>query len=135
MGKIRNENLAMSKNIGKIIKERLKSLGKTQNWLAEASGVSNTAVSKWIASGRISRESATIVAKLLEVSLDTLLLNADTLDANAQNTLSLVYVDTTELKLLTAYRESTELGKALITAAAEGSPRNQSASIAWNNKS
>ncbi len=125
----------MSKNIGRIIKDRLKSLHKTQNWLAEEANVSNTAVSKWIATGKVSRESATKIAPLLQVSLDALLLNEKSVDANTQNLLSLVYVDIAELKLLTAYRESTEIGRALILAAAEGAPRDELASLVWNNQS
>jgi hypothetical protein len=46
----------MDNPVGKLIKTRLKELKKTQGWLAEECGVSNVAVTKWIKSGKVSRE-------------------------------------------------------------------------------
>lgn len=118
----------MTHPVGKIIKDRLKSLKKTQGWLAEQANVSDTAVSKWIATGKISRESAKDVSRILGISIDELLGAADT-TPDVPDSLSLVYVDQEELKLLTAYREATTIGKALISAAADGAPRNESLEI------
>jgi len=65
-------------DIGKRIKGRLDELkagdpSKTQGWLAEEVGVSNNAVSKWIKTGKISRDSAILVAKALGLTLGHLL--------------------------------------------------------------
>jgi transcriptional regulator with XRE-family HTH domain len=119
----------MTHPVGQIIKDRLKSLKKTQGWLAEQANVSDTAVSKWIASGKISRESAKDVSRILGVSLDTLLRAASDIVSDELPSLSLIYVDADELRLLTAYRESNPMGKALIFAAADGAPRNESLAI------
>jgi transcriptional regulator with XRE-family HTH domain len=59
--------------LGLIIKKRLRELKYSQDWLAEKVGVSNPAVTKWIKSGKISRENALLVAKALLISVDTLL--------------------------------------------------------------
>lgn len=122
------DNRRMAHPVGKIIKDRLRSLNRTQGWLAEQANVSDTAVSKWIATGKISRESAKDVSRILGISLDTLL-GAAEMTQDAPPSLSLVYVDADELRLLTAYRESTAIGKALIGAAADGAPRNESLEI------
>lgn len=47
---------------------------KTQGWLAEQTDVSDNAVSKWIKTGKISREKAVLVAQALSCSVDELLL-------------------------------------------------------------
>lgn len=54
--------------LGKTIKSRLRALGKTQAWLAEAVGVSENAVSKWIKSGEISRANIQPTADALQIS-------------------------------------------------------------------
>lgn len=59
--------------LGKTITSRLKALGQPQSWLAEKCGVSEQAVSKWIKSGKISREKAIESAKHLEISVTQLL--------------------------------------------------------------
>lgn len=59
--------------LGNAIRARLQELSKTQGWLAAELGVSNNAVSKWIKSGKISRENALAAARLLEVSVEVLL--------------------------------------------------------------
>ncbi|OWW18427.1 helix-turn-helix transcriptional regulator [Noviherbaspirillum denitrificans] len=123
------DNHLMAHPLGIIIKDRLKSLKKTQGWLAEQANVSDTAVSKWIATGKISRESAKDVSQILGISLDVLLGVSEDALAQSQPSLSLVYVDAEELRLITAYRESTAIGKALISAAAEGAPRSESLDI------
>jgi len=59
--------------LGNTIKTRLSDLGKTQTWLAETTEVSNNAVSKWIKTGKISRENALVVAGALGIGVDRLL--------------------------------------------------------------
>jgi transcriptional regulator with XRE-family HTH domain len=63
----------MDNAVGKLIKTRLKELKKTQGWLAEEVGVSNVAVTKWIKSGKVSRENTSKVADALMISIDKLL--------------------------------------------------------------
>ncbi|MGK5049486.1 LexA family protein [Janthinobacterium sp. GB4P2] len=60
--------------LGQTIKSRLSALRKTQGWLAERANVSHNAVSKWIKTGKISRENAVLVAQALSCSVDELLL-------------------------------------------------------------
>lgn len=55
------------------MRRRLDELQMTQAQLAEQAGVSPYAVTKWIQTGKISRENAVIVAGLLDISLDELL--------------------------------------------------------------
>jgi SOS-response transcriptional repressor LexA len=59
--------------IGQLIKDALSRMGKTQAWLAEETGVSNNAVSKWIRTGQISRENIPRVARLTGLYPDELL--------------------------------------------------------------
>lgn len=59
--------------LGTTIRTRLQQLSKTQVWLADELGVSNNAVSKWIATGKISRENSIAAAKALDISVDELL--------------------------------------------------------------
>lgn len=62
----------MESHFGTVLKNRLEALEKTQRWLADALGVSDQAVSKWIKTGSISLDHAKEVASLLGVSLDSL---------------------------------------------------------------
>jgi transcriptional regulator with XRE-family HTH domain len=66
--------------IGKTIKAKLKSKGRTQAWLAEQVGVSENAVSKWIKTGEISRENIKPTADALEISVAQLLDQSPTPD-------------------------------------------------------
>lgn len=59
--------------MGLAIRARLDELQKTQGWLAEELGVSNNAVSKWISTGKISRENSVAAARALEISVEELL--------------------------------------------------------------
>jgi transcriptional regulator with XRE-family HTH domain len=68
----------MDNPVGQLIKTRVKELKKTQGWLAEECGVSNVAVTKWIKSGKVSRENISKVAEALMISVDKLL-GGDTL--------------------------------------------------------
>lgn len=72
-GRLEESEAKMENAIGQIILARLKELEKTQAWLAEKAGVSNTAVTKWLKSGKISRNSAIKVAIALNISADLLL--------------------------------------------------------------
>ncbi|RFB73839.1 MULTISPECIES: helix-turn-helix transcriptional regulator [unclassified Herbaspirillum] len=125
----------MSKHVGTIIKQRLKSLQKTQGWLAEQASVSNTAVSKWIATGNISRAKAKEVAIILQISLDALLSEDTESEAAPAQSLSLIYVTADEMRMLTSYREASVMGRALIEAAIDSAPKAESVNlIARNNK-
>jgi len=87
----------MENLIGIFIKARLKELRKTQGWLAEESGVSNVAVTKWVKSGKISRENAVVVADVLMVSVDKLLGNETlTVDNEIERQLLLFFRSVTE---------------------------------------
>lgn len=59
--------------LGKTIKSRLKTLGKTQAWLAEQVGVSENAVSKWIKTGEIARPNIKPAAEALGIPAAQLL--------------------------------------------------------------
>lgn len=50
------EHAMMTTELGDYIKSRLKAIKKTQGWVAEQLEVSDNAVSKWIKTGKISRE-------------------------------------------------------------------------------
>ena len=50
------DHYAMASELGSFIIRRLDEEGHTQAWLAEQMGVSDNAVSKWIRSGKISRD-------------------------------------------------------------------------------
>lgn len=123
------DNAYMKNPIGMVIMTRLKELKRTQGWLAERCGVSDTAVHKWIHKGQISRENAAVCALALKVSIDQLLGHdgmdvAVPPDGQEQHPgLFLVYVDATEMALLTCYREATRMGKETIEAVAKQAPR------------
>lgn len=70
--------------LGKTITSRLALMEKTQAWLAEEVGVSENAVSKWILSGKISRENSLRAAKALEMSVAQLLDPEPTLELDAR---------------------------------------------------
>lgn len=59
----------MDTPLGKLIKERLHAMKKTQLWFAEQCGVSSPAVTKWIKTGKISLDKAMIASKILGVPL------------------------------------------------------------------
>lgn len=62
----------MATELGDYIKTRLKALKRTQGWLAEQADVSNNAVSKWIKTGKISRENFLLIIPLLGGSVPAL---------------------------------------------------------------
>lgn len=67
-----NQSMANSE-IGRLIRDRLRAMGKTQGWLAERMGVSDNAVSKWVKSGSIARAKIVQLAGLLGVDPAALL--------------------------------------------------------------
>lgn len=122
----------MDKNIGKYIAERLKILRENQQFLADAVGVSVNAVSKWTKSGNISRKNVPAVAKALGVSVDTLLSAGGNEDGQLPPEYfqpsdipgtALIYVNATELALITNYKEATDDGKKMIELAASSVPK------------
>jgi DNA-binding XRE family transcriptional regulator len=62
----------MVTGLGSAILDALERLQKTQFWLAEEVGVSPQAVTKWIQTGKINRENAIEVARVLRISVDAL---------------------------------------------------------------
>lgn len=117
------ENAGMPKTYtGELISRRLMEMDRTQEWLAEKVGVSINAVSKWTRTGKISRENAVLAAKALGITVGELLQEQPEdmkADKFKEKSLHLVYMTDEELKLVTLYRESTEMGRAMLMAAAE----------------
>jgi transcriptional regulator with XRE-family HTH domain len=117
------ENADMSKNsyTAELIGRRLTEMGKTQEWLAEKVGVSINAVSKWTRTGQISRDNAILTARALGLTVGELL-HEQPEDMKKEKpesgSLHLVYLTSDELKLVTLYRESTQVGQAMLIAAA-----------------
>ncbi|WP_343742114.1 helix-turn-helix transcriptional regulator [Herbaspirillum huttiense] len=125
----------MKSTIGDKIRTRLKEIGKSQGWLAEEANVSDTAVSKWISTGKISRKSAQDVARALNISMDELM-GADGTPESRGQSLALIYADADEISLLTLYREANPMGRALIRTAADAAPKAENLeSIPFRNKS
>ncbi|WP_443113297.1 helix-turn-helix domain-containing protein [Herbaspirillum seropedicae] len=124
----------MKSTIGDTIRTRLKEIGKSQGWLAERANVSDTAVSKWISTGKISRKSAQDVARALEISIDELI-GGEAPPEGTGKSLALIYVDSDEISLLTLYREANSMGRALIRTAADAAPKAENLeSIPFRNK-
>lgn len=121
------DNAGMKPNYtGELIARRLIEMDRTQEWLAEKVGVSINAVSKWTRTSKISRENAVLVAKALGVTFSELLQEQpDDMKANKPDdkSLQLVYLTAEELNLVTEFRESTEMGRAMIQAAAVSVPK------------
>lgn len=105
------------------IKSRLAELRRNQSWLAEQVGVSNNAVSKWLRTGKISRDSAVKVAQALQTSVDAIFRAQDSAADGPPGGLMLTYVAPFEMELVTAYREADEVGQRLIEVAVRAAPR------------
>ena len=114
---------AMTSPLGKIIKARLGELSKTQEWLAERTDVSKNAVSKWIRDGKISRENAVSVARVLELTNDQLLLGQPLVDVSLSNETTLERLDAEEKRLIELYRRATRDGRLMIYGAATVAPK------------
>ena len=67
----------MNSTIGRLLKTRLKEMGKTQRWLAEQVDVSDNAVSKWIRGGKVEKGNAITVSRLLALPLESILSEDD----------------------------------------------------------
>jgi transcriptional regulator with XRE-family HTH domain len=110
----------MTEHAGKRIGTRLREMEKTQGWLAELVGVSINAVSKWIKTGRISRENAMAVAPHLRMTLDELLGAAageEHQAAPSREATTLERLDPTEAHLLQLFRQCEIEGQDLILSA------------------
>lgn len=114
----------MPANTGKIIKDRLGELGKTQGWLAAEAGVSDNAASKWIKGGNISPDKLRAVAKLLGLTVDQLLGNAEAAPAPAiqgeQTWLERLNYD--EKEMLELYRTRSREGQLMAKGAIKAAP-------------
>lgn len=105
------------------IKSRLNELHRNQSWLAEQVGVSDNAVSKWMRTGKISRDSAIKVASALQMTVDAIFRAQDGDAEGAPSGLMLTYVSPFEMEMITAYREADETGQRLIEVAVRAAPR------------
>jgi len=114
---------AMSE-IGNIIKARLKELGKTQGWLAEAAGVSNNAVSLWIRRGSIALDNATVVAGVLGITVDQLLGGGRAPDGPQDSRTDLVKLSPVERRVLALFRGADDRGKLEMLSSLEEYTRN-----------
>lgn len=119
----------MTEKVGKIVRQRLRDLGKGQGWLAEELGVSINAVSKWCRTGHISRGNIPKVAEKLQLSVAELVgdvstvthikpkgavelgvmdnLAVSTVEENRERT-TLQRLDAQEAELLRFFRESSD---------------------------
>lgn len=108
--------------VGQVIADKLKKMGKPRQWLAEQTGVSNGAVTHWIKTGQIGRDSALAVAMALEISVDELYGKTAPAEVQAQQCV-LVWVTMEELQLLTNFRQCTPTGQEMILITANGAPK------------
>jgi plasmid maintenance system antidote protein VapI len=122
----RADNAAMTKipesAVGRVIAARLKEMGKPRQWLAEKTGVSNGAVTHWVKTGQISRDSALSVAMVLGVSVDQLY-GQEAPVSKPSEEMSLEWVTAEERRLLTNYRACNDMGRQMINLTANGAPR------------
>jgi transcriptional regulator with XRE-family HTH domain len=115
---------AMTSPLGKIIKARLAELRKTQEWLAEQTGVSTAAVSKWMRNGTISRDSLGKAAKALQLTTDQLMGDQPpVVNAVSSSETTLERLDAEEKRVLELYRRATHDGKLMILGAATVAPK------------
>jgi transcriptional regulator with XRE-family HTH domain len=112
---------AMSTDIAKVIKARLKELKQNQAWLAEIAGVSIAAVSKWTKTGKISRDRVPVVAEALGLTTDQLL-DVDNAQTEPERTwLERLTVD--EKEMLELYRRCSMEGQLMLKGAARVAPQ------------
>jgi transcriptional regulator with XRE-family HTH domain len=117
----------MTSQLGKIIKARLTEIDATQEWLAEQVGVSKMAVSKWIRTGNISRESAIGAARALGLTFEQLL-GQTLVDVSPSTGTTLERLDAQEKQLIEFFRRATKDGKLMIFGAATVAPKEQESS-------
>lgn len=121
----------MSLQTAKLIKARLKHLGKTQGWLAENIripgkdvGLSVNAVSKWTRTGKIARAHIQQVADLLQITADELLAGTPTVEeVQTEDSSTIERVNAEEKELLELYRSSVKDGRSLIMSSAHIAPK------------
>ena len=113
----------MSIETAKIIKSRLKILGKKQAWLAERVGVSVNAVSKWTKDGKVARANAAAVAEALEITVDQLLAAAEALALVEPGRTTLERLNEEERELIELHRSSTREGQLFIRSAAKAAEK------------
>jgi hypothetical protein len=123
---VRHDNAVMTKiaesAVGRVIAARLKEMGKPRQWLAEKTGVSNGAVTHWVKTGQIGRDSALSVAMALGVSVDELY-GQEAPAAKPSEEMSLEWISTRERQLLTNYRQCNDMGRQMIDLTANGAPK------------
>lgn len=107
----------MSEYTAKLVKSRLKSMGKRQAWLAEKTGVSINAVSKWTKDGKIATKNLQAVADALEISADQLLSGSVGLSVALEES-TLERVNAEERALLEQYRSRSAGGRKFVRDAA-----------------
>lgn len=67
------DNQPMISAVGQVIRDALRAQHRTQAWLAERCGVSENAVSKWIRTGKISRENLAKISRVLRLPIAELM--------------------------------------------------------------
>lgn len=126
----------MSIKTGKIIKARLKAMGKTQGWLAESvktpekpDGVSINAVSKWTKTGKIARDHVQLVADLLEITTDELLAGSLAVEEAPPAETRIERLNAEEKELVDLHRISIKEGQDMIMSAARHAPKKAARSL------
>lgn len=120
----------MSTETGKIIKARLKQMGKTQRWLAEniktpdkEDGLSINAVSKWTKTGQISRVYIQQVADLLGITTDQLLGGEPLMELIPPEETTIERLNAEEKELLDLYRGTGKESRQIIMSTARITPK------------
>lgn len=111
----------MSTEIAKVIKSRLKELGQNQAWLAELTGVSIAAVSKWTTTGKIARDRVPAVAVALGLTTDQLLRGESVAFEPERTWLERLTGD--EKEMLELYRLCSSEGQLMLKGAARVAPQ------------
>lgn len=114
----------MKSSLGKVILGKLRVMEKTQSWLAEEAQVSINAVSKWIRTGKISRNNLVVVAGILGLSTDEMVGLDEPVAANAVlPAFELVFLTSEEIRLVTIFRQASDVGQRMIEIAASKAPK------------
>lgn len=120
----------MSIEIGKLIRAKLKSMGKTQGWLAEEmkspkrpAGLSINAISKWMKTGKVARENVQQLADILDLSTDQLLAGDSRVELVPPGETTIDRLTPDEKQLLDLYRGSTNDGKSALMGMAIHTPK------------
>jgi transcriptional regulator with XRE-family HTH domain len=127
---IQSKMPAMNSLMGNIIKKRLAEMRKTQEWLAEACGVSKVAVSKWIRGGSMTNANSIAAARALGLTIDQLMGQA-LVDVSAESETTLERLNSEEKRILELYRRATKDGKLMIYGAATVAPKENESGISF----